>query len=177
MNKSTKGAIAAAAAGVLMLGGAGSLAFWTDSATVSGASITSGELKLTNASCGAGWTLDGGTAYTSQRLVPGDELTKVCTYTVSAKGSHITASFKATPVNFTGSQALRDEITVTGSYAVGAGAPTNGQTAVPVVDGDTVTATVKVTWPYGVQDNDSNAAGGLTAVLDAITVTATQGHN
>ena len=46
MKKSTKGALAAAAAGSLLLGGAGSLAYWTDAETVGGGSIASGHLKL-----------------------------------------------------------------------------------------------------------------------------------
>ena len=37
MNRSTKGAVAVAAAGVLLLGGAGTIAVWTNTASVSGA--------------------------------------------------------------------------------------------------------------------------------------------
>ncbi len=39
MKKSTKGALAAAAAGSLLLGGAGSLAYWTDAESITGTSI------------------------------------------------------------------------------------------------------------------------------------------
>ena len=42
MKKSTKGAVAAAAAGVLLLGGAGSLAYWTADGAADGGSITAG---------------------------------------------------------------------------------------------------------------------------------------
>ena len=62
MNKASKGALAALAAGVLLLGGAGSLAFWTDTAEVAGGAINSGELSLTDTTPGtcadADWVLD-----------------------------------------------------------------------------------------------------------------------
>ena len=67
MNKSTKGALAASSAAVLLLGGAGSLAFWSDSQDVGSANITSGELDLSAPDCADdllagthGWQLDGG---------------------------------------------------------------------------------------------------------------------
>ena len=61
MKKSTKGAFAAAAAGSLLLGGAGSLAYWTDASTVDGKAITSGHLQLNpiTATCDDSWQLDG----------------------------------------------------------------------------------------------------------------------
>ena len=51
MKKSTKGALAASSAAVLLLGGAGSLAFWSDSQDVGSANITSGELTLGAPDC------------------------------------------------------------------------------------------------------------------------------
>jgi alternate signal-mediated exported protein len=174
INKSTKGALAASAAGVLLLGGAGSLAYWNSTQDVSGANISSGHLKLVSPSCGAGWVLDGGTTYTNQLLVPGDTLTKVCTFTVDASGAHLTADFSATAPATSGDAALLSELGVTASYKVNAGAV--GSTDVPVVNGDVITATVVVSWPYGTLDNDSNVITGLSATLDTITVTATQHH-
>src|SRR5687767_11072956 len=46
MSKTFKGAGAAIVAGVLLIGGAGSLAYWSDAEGVTGGSISSGELKL-----------------------------------------------------------------------------------------------------------------------------------
>jgi alternate signal-mediated exported protein len=175
MNKSTKGALAAAAAGTLLLGGAGSLAFWTSQQDVDGTSITSGHLKLNSPDCGQGWTLDGGAAYDDQLLVPGDSLTQVCTFTVDAAGEHLTADFDVTGGGDTGAQALLDETTVTKTYKVNGA--TVGDTDVAIADGDTVTVDLKIDWPYGVEDNDSNVVGGLTETLGAITVTATQHHS
>lgn len=178
MQKSTKGALAAAAAGTLLLGGAGSLAYWTSAQTVDGTSIEAGHLKLNTPDCGAGWQLDGTpkTNYTDQLLVPGDTLTKVCTFTVDAAGSHLTADFDVTGGGDTGTQALLDETTVTAVYKVNGNAV--GTTDVPVANGDTVTVDLTLDWPIGTGvDNDTNvAAGGVTETLDAITVTATQHH-
>jgi predicted ribosomally synthesized peptide with SipW-like signal peptide len=47
MRKSTKGALAAGTAAVLLTGGAGSLAYWTATDTTKGAVIGAGQLGLT----------------------------------------------------------------------------------------------------------------------------------
>jgi alternate signal-mediated exported protein len=175
MNRSTKGALAGGAGVVLLLGGAGTLAFWTDTKAITGTDIDSGHLKLVTPDCGAGWILDGGATFTTQLLVPGDTLTKVCEYTVDAGGEHLTASFDATgPLDLTGASALVDEISYTDTYKVNDVA--SGDTDVAVVDGDVIQATVTITWPSGVEDNDSNVLAGLTASLADVTVVATQTH-
>lgn len=53
MKKSTKGAVAAAATAVLLLGGGTSLAYWTATGTAAGGSITAGTLTLSAATCDA----------------------------------------------------------------------------------------------------------------------------
>ena len=120
MNKTTKGALAAGAAGVLLLGGVGTLAFWTDTETATGTGINSGHLKLTLPDCGEGWLLDGETTTfvpATDLLVPGDTLTKVCDYTVDAAGDHLAATFTATgPSDITGAGALVDEIDFAADY-------------------------------------------------------------
>jgi alternate signal-mediated exported protein len=176
MNRTTKGALAAGAAGALLLGGVGTLAFWTDTEVMTGTTIGSGHMQLVSPSCGAGWILDGGATYTTQVLVPGDTLTKVCTYTVEADGAHLTASFDATaPGDVTGAPALVDEISFTDTYKVNTVA--SGDTDVPIADGDVVEATLVIDWPYGLVDNDSNVLTGLTAALADVTVVATQDHD
>ena len=175
MQKSTKGALAASAAAVLLLGGAGSLAYWTDAATVDGGSITSGHLKLTTPSCG-GWTIDGGAAFnaTTGRVVPGDTLTKVCTFSVDASGDHLKANFTAAAAANTGDSALLSKVTIGATYKVGA--TTVSGTAVPVANGDTVTATITVDFPYGTVDNTTNIASpGARVTLLSSRVTRTPG--
>ncbi len=63
MKKATKGAIAAAGAGVLLLGGAGTLAYWTADGAAAGSDITAGDLDLTAGTC-SGWTYASGAAGT-----------------------------------------------------------------------------------------------------------------
>lgn len=114
MKKSTKGAVAAAAAGVLLLGGAGSLAFWSDSEIIGGGTINAGHISLDDTTLGtdslvetddgcvnAPFYLDSdeslpGTVFVpglgGSHLVPGDELTKVCTFNVNAVGDHLRAT-------------------------------------------------------------------------------------
>ena len=178
MNKSTKGALAAGAAAVLLLGGAGSLAFWTDSETIDGGTVESGHLKLADGTCGDGWLLDGGAVFVpGTKLVPGDTLTKTCSYTVDAAGDHLTAELDATgPTDVAGAQALVDELEFSASYELNGSAVTD-PTDVAVADNDALSAVLMITWPYGVEDNDSNVVGGLQATLDAVTVTVTQNHN
>ena len=59
MKKATKGALAVTAAGALLLGGAGTLAYWNDVQGVTGGTISSGHLKLTPGTCD-GWKLNNG---------------------------------------------------------------------------------------------------------------------
>jgi alternate signal-mediated exported protein len=175
MNKTGKGALAVSAAGVLLLGGAGSLAFWNSTQTVSGTDIATGHLKLTSPSCGSGWLLDGGAVYTTQLLVPGDTLTKICTFTVQTSGAHLTADLDTSDPAMSGDQALLDELHATATYKQNGSAI--GSSDVAVANNDVIQATITVAWPYGAGvDNDSNVLSGLSATLDTITVTATQHH-
>jgi len=175
MKKSTKGAVAAAAAGVLLLGGAGSLAFWSDSLTVGGGTISSGHLALddttgaTGTCSDADWLLDGGTVFdtTDGRLVPGDTLTKNCTFDVNATGEHLTADLAATGGTATGLAQVSTDVdfTVAGSPA----------SSIDVTnDGDEVSATITLTFTGSTATNVSQDD---SVVLTDYTVTATQVHS
>ncbi|MEN8674165.1 alternate-type signal peptide domain-containing protein [Nocardioides sp.] len=176
MNKTTKGSLAAGAAAVLLLGGAGSLAYWTDNATVDGTSITSGYMKLTDPDCGDGWLLEG-VAYTDQLLVPGDTLTKSCTFVLNAEGDNLLADFDVDAGDeLTGDQVLLDELVPDVAYTVNGG--TVGTSDVAVANADVIGVDLEIDWPYGVEDNDSNVdGGGLTATLDQIVFTVTQSNS
>jgi alternate signal-mediated exported protein len=179
MNKSTKGALAAAAAGVLLLGGAGTLAFWTDTESTPGVTINTGHLDLTDLDCGTGWELDGGTAYTSQLLVPGDTLTKTCTATLDIAGTHFTqADFDVTvPSDLTGNAALLDELSTPVIDVTLNDVAQPDATNVPVADGDEVEVAITIEWPYGVEDNGANVVGGVSATLDQVEIKVTQNHD
>ncbi|MGO4256986.1 alternate-type signal peptide domain-containing protein [Marmoricola sp. RAF53] len=178
MNKSTKGALAAAAGAVLLLGGAGSLAYWTDAATVAGGALNSGKLTLTDTTTGgcaaASWTLDGaespaGAAFdpVTDTLVPGDVLTKSCTYTIGAVGTHLRANVTASGGAASGS--LAPALTVGGTFDV-AGAPVTSITAAD--DGKTLTAKISVAFV----PTSGNTTQLQAASLSSYAVTLNQIH-
>lgn len=83
MNKLTKASIAGAAAIALLLGGAGTLALWNDSASIEAGDITSGTLTITGSegTWDNEWTL----------WVPGDTATYTGTLTIEATGDNLEA--------------------------------------------------------------------------------------
>jgi alternate signal-mediated exported protein len=175
MKKSTKGALAAAAAGSLLLGGAGSLAYWTDAETITGASITSGHLSLDTTGCD-GWKLADATTsvdYLSQKLVPGDRLTNHCVYTVAMEGTNLKAKLDVTAPTLTGdlSTALLKSGSTFKLNASGTSPVTvTPGTAVSINGGDTVTADIVVELPNSAAVTTMDQGG----TLGNITVTATQ---
>lgn len=182
MRKSTKGAVAAAAAGALLLGGAGSLAYWTDGQDVPGGTFTSGYLQINDVDCAtAGWLLEG-VAYTTQLLVPGDELTKTCSFTLDGVGDHMTVSLDTATPGWTATNGLTDDLSVDAAF-VGSISGVLGDPAT-IGKTETVTATITVTFDGGNGDSDAtdvtnasnNPTAGLVAALADVTITATQGH-
>jgi alternate signal-mediated exported protein len=175
MKKSYKAAIAAAAGGVLLLGGAGSLAYWSSTQDVPGGTINSGSLALSTPSCGD-WSLDAleqlPTAYADgDPLVPGDVLTKTCTFTITATGNHLRATLGVTDTNFTPVNDLSADLTAEADFTI-------LSSSIPAEiteanDGDVVSADITVTF----DPESGNESQSLTTVLDAITVTAEQIHS
>ncbi|GAA4418923.1 hypothetical protein GCM10023169_09070 [Georgenia halophila] len=179
MNKTAKGALAAGAAVLLLTGGATTLAYWSDTGTAAGGDVTTGSLALSEGTCDAGWVYatgsDAGTAVTT--IVPGDAITKDCTFTVSATGDHLSAevsvpdtlTYTATP------DAASLELTVDGTYDIGGTAIADGGVVTEANDGQTLTASFVVTFPFGdaaaINLNDTQ---DLTATLDQLEVTLTQ---
>jgi alternate signal-mediated exported protein len=172
MNKTTKGALAAATAAVLLTGGAGTLAFWSDSVDVPGGSITSGTLDLGAPDCGAGWTIDGGAPFTTQQLVPGDTLTEVCTIDLVAQGDHIGADLAIATPGWAASNALTAELTPSATFLVNGAATTHVTSADDTGTGE-IEATITVTFNGAAA---TNASQNLAATLNAVTVSATQTH-
>lgn len=184
MKKSTKGTLAAAAGAVLLLGGAGSLAYWNASATVNGGAITTGSLTLSAGSCDATWVYNGGAAdgQTVTKVVPGDSIRKNCTFTVGASGDHLSATLgapaTATYAKSGGGPATTDQLNVATTYTINR-TPTatlvNGDKLTSADDAKTLTAKFVVTMPYGNTTTiNANDTQNLTATLNALTVTLTQ---
>lgn len=166
MNKLTKAGIATAAGIALLMGGAGTLAFWNDGAGLGGGTVTAGHLTLVSAGDGA-WDEE------LDFIVPGDTVTYTETLTLSAVGDNLSFELDADI------DALDtfDAITVTPTFVVTDGTTpqtvTPG-TAVSLAEGEyTVQVTVVVDFPWGTGtpgDEDADAE----VVLGDIRVTATQ---
>ncbi|WP_458116767.1 alternate-type signal peptide domain-containing protein [Arthrobacter sp. D2-10] len=98
MNKVTKGTLAAAAAGALLLGGAGTYATWSDNATLNAGNVDTGSLTMEATT--EGWTYDDinvvtdPVIVTNPVIVPGDELTAVYKVSVDTTGDNIEADLQ-----------------------------------------------------------------------------------
>lgn len=188
MQKTTKGALASVAAAVLLLGGGTSLAYWTASADVTGGAITAGELKLTAGSCDTNWVYAAGNASAGSTVttwVPGDSVTKSCTYTVDAIGDNLLATLDApTSVALTtdsADAASTENASASVTYLldnaaiVDANANVAGLQITEAAASRTLKATFVVTFPYGNDTTiNANDTQNWEADFDALTVTLTQ---
>lgn len=152
MNKIAKGAIAGGLGVALLLGGGATLAYWTDSAAVTGGAITSGHLYV-DATGDSQWRVTNGsvddevTNIAAFRMVPGDTLTYEATFEVDAEGDNLLAEATIGSAALTGDAALLERLTATTEMSV-EGAPfTTG--AVAVEDGDEIAVRVTIVWPFG----------------------------
>ncbi|MDP3967962.1 MAG: alternate-type signal peptide domain-containing protein [Nocardioides sp.] len=183
MRKETKGAFAAGTAAVLLLGGAGSLAYWTDAEDIEGGSVNTGSLALGTSTCGAVWVYADGNAgagTTVTTIVPGDAVSKECTFSITATGDNLTAELTSPTTTVipdpAGTTSFDATVAVSYEDALGAAFPT---TITESNDGDVVTATITVTFPFGTDEDaetviNGNDTQGVTATLDGINVTLTQ---
>ena len=180
MKKAAKGILATGAGITLLIGGTGTLAFWTDSKPITGGAINAGHLRIvtdaTNTGCGD-WKLDSGESapvtYTvGDPLVPGDVLTRDCAYTVQATGNHLRATVGISAVNFSGTNAnFGGKLNATVSAVKLDGTPITSFTE--AANGGTLSANVTVTF----DGTANNSTQDLGTVLDSLTLTATQVHS
>jgi alternate signal-mediated exported protein len=178
VKKSTKGVVAASAAAVLLLGGAGSLAYWTADQDIDGGTINSGLLTLSAPACDD-WELDGGGVFTpaTTQLVPGDSISKECTMSLVATGEHIGATLEIDDAALT-SSVLGDVLTADATFTV------DGAAYAPITAADTfaIVATITVDFPYGTVSTPDPLTGAdnttqdEAAVLNDISVVAVQTH-
>lgn len=178
MNKFAKGSLAAGAGLVLLLGGAGTLAYWNDSAELTGGTINAGKLQLTEA---GSWT-DGA----PEVLVPGDSVTYSSTLTLDAQGDNIEGTIaldKGALIN-AAEGAVEDpteqfDITVDvdeTKASTGGGSLTSGADGVLQFEGaGTYTIPVTVTVDFKYDDTSSQNSSQNAAIdLGNVTFTATQ---
>lgn len=182
MNKLTKAAIAGAAGIALLLGGAGSLAYWNSSASLTGATITAGELTITANNDGAWSDADGPITIADFRAVPGDVLTYTATFDVTAVGDNLTATVALTGDSIVGvvevpaapeNAQLASLLTKSTVVKVG-GVETNVVNA--SAGTQTVAVSVEITWPIGTDLTGDNEAMNGVVDLSGMTITLTQDH-
>lgn len=164
MKKSTKGALAASAAGVLLLGGAGSLAYWTDNQPVDGGTIASGSLTLSAITCDAAWK-EG--ALTVTTIVPGDTITKSCTGTLTLVGDHIGATVALDADSVTAVEAaFNDEVTISSTLT---------EPAAAITSAGAHDVTVSISAAFAT--TATNVSQSVTQTLNDLELTATQTHD
>ena len=177
MNKLTKGSIAGAAGIVLLLGGAGTFALWSDSASVPGGEINTGTLSFTEGT-GAWNDISADVAgqpiailpgdLPTYLIVPGDTLEYSNDLTIDATGENLLANFGYT---WTAPGTLPEDVTVVVSV-VGPGGPVAAGTPVVVADGEVYDVTVTVT--YALTAADQNVGQDETINISDIALTLTQ---
>lgn len=176
MKKSTKGALAAGAAAALLLGGAGTLAYWTADAEVNGGTLNAGSIELTAADCDGFVHSDGSPV---SLVVPGDVVTNDCDVTLVLEGDNIGATLTIDEASIPAGP-LGDELIADVEIRNAAGdvvSEVNGP------DTYTLTAVITVEFPYGGPvsspdprtgaDNDSQ---GESAILDSLELIAVQSN-
>lgn len=174
MNKLIKGSIAGAAGIALLLGGAGTLAYWNDSATLASAgTVSSGELDIASTTTGAWTGLPANTSIANFKMVPGDSITYTETFTVTATGDNIKAELTAT-VPGSGQAGIN----VVPSYTV---TKNGGSTVTPVgnvynlTQGVyTVIASVNVNIPFGTTIDNTTMNKSVNLSTAAINVKQVQ---
>jgi alternate signal-mediated exported protein len=180
MNKTTKGAFAASAAAVLLLGGAGSLAYWSDAETISGGSVTAGNLSLDTPSCTTGWKYAAGKAgagTTVTKIVPGDVITKTCTFVVKGAGDNLSATLTAPQTTTAADSVAKADVDV--KYTLGGTAMTSPATITPADHNKVVSAVITVSFPYGTDEAagtkvNANNTQDVTTSLNDIAITLVQ---
>jgi alternate signal-mediated exported protein len=185
MKKSTKGAIATGAAAVLLLGGAGTLAYWSATEVVDGDTITAGDLALATPDCGD-WTLDSDEDApdvvfdpTTDQVVPGDVITSSCVVQFTAVGEHLRATIEATPgVNSTNLFATGELTLDVGDlgYADTDTGPFTTATEL-TEDNNEDYIEVPLTITFSAAADDVANQGNVQSVLDDITLSAEQVHD
>ena len=96
MRKRTTAGIALGGAAVLLMGGLGSTALWTDAAPSSDVSISTGYLTISDGTASGGWTdvsVTPNVAFDPEtdHLVPGDRVRSTTGFTIDARGKNLRA--------------------------------------------------------------------------------------
>jgi alternate signal-mediated exported protein len=185
MNRKAKASLAVGAAAILLLGGAGTFAFWQDQTQSGGGTITSGTLALSECTptSGSGWRdVTGGQSVdldlSEFRIVPGDTLEYSCTSTVTASGTNLSATLAAdTSEMFSelSDPVLRERLIDTSLTATTSSGKTlpNAQVT-DQDDGETITIAARLTFDPA---TTGTIAQGTSVTLNNVLITLTQNLN
>lgn len=188
MNKLLKGAIAGAAGVALLLGGAGTFAYWNSSTAISGGTIVAGNLAVTDPGPAGVWTANGSATpivLANYLVVPGDVLTYTKTMSVTATGNNLVATLALSTASITGSTAGTADtalaayltttaiITATGTGITGAG-PTYTVTAGTAGVQQDVVVTATITFPRSPTLGAENNTMLGSVSLDNLALSLTQ---
>lgn len=177
MNKFAKGSLAAGAGLVLLLGGAGTLAYWNDSAELAGGTINAGTLTLEADNDSLQASID----QQPQVWVPGDQHTFSTELTLVTEGDNIQGKIVLDTAKLGIDGTGADQLTV--DMALGDVTKTvaaselsfDADTDVITFDGPgTYTIPVELTVALPFQEDEQNASKNLTIDLEDLTFTATQ---
>lgn len=174
MNKFAKGSVAAGAGILLLLGGAGTLAYWNSQADLNGGTIDAGALTL---------TADDGTWDPAISLwVPGDSASYKTTLTLEAAGDNIQGEIKLDDDSVQIDSDAADQFEVAFEQSTDATIDGNG-----TIDFDSTTETftftgpgqyeipveISVSFPYDTEA-EQNASQNATVDLSGVSFIATQ---
>jgi alternate signal-mediated exported protein len=198
MNKLVKGAIATAAGVALLMGGAGTFAYWNSSVGVTGGTIVAGNLLVSDATPTDGtWTVQKngtGTAVAVPSIAsfvasPGDKFTYTKTVKITATGNNLVAKLSLASGSISGTTngsadtALALYLTKTASISatgtgVAATSPADGTyTITPSTTGVTaqnVTLSVVINFPKDGGAGTENATKLGSVSLSGLAVTLDQ---
>ena len=175
-------------AGALLIGGAGTLSYWTDESRTDGIQLVTGETTLSDFTCSSDWAFaDGDPVVDGEQIVPGDVISKICSFEVTVEGDNAVAELTLVDKpDFlaTSNGSFTAQLITSATYSID-GNPVPAQLT-PTNDGDVVDTVISVMFedlgdPAAALDtadptqnqNVTNVAG-LIADLDEITVVLTQ---
>lgn len=174
MKKTTKGTIAIAAAITLLLGGAGSLAYWQESATISAVPIATGQLHVTTQP--GTWAVKRNATAAAQqidpatfKMVPGDIVTYTVPFSTLADGTNLAAT---ATVAWGGAGTLPTGMTSsTGGTYNGAAIPASSTFSV-VKGASAVTGQLvfTLTWDFGTAGSTAGMSQSINLANTTVTV-------
>lgn len=184
MNRLLKGSIAGAAGLVLLLGGAGTFAYWNDQVGIAGGPVTAGQLDISDDGVAGVWRDQTNTVITPAtfRVSPGDTLTYTDQLTVTASGINLVASLALTggaiaPANpQTAADVALASFLTANAVLTATGTAVSGTGPYTIRQGTgVVTVTVTIPFPIGATATNSSAMLGAVT-LSNMSVALTQNH-